>query len=146
MSPRQHSPSRGAPREDLLYRLSSYARYVALIKAQEEALEEGDLERHESLAKARQELQDELGELPSREELAAASSDPEARTLMETTLSSLRSAMARDERMRSVLKELRDDTGGRIRTMARRKKPVERYLAGGGPGGDRQSPRVNRKG
>jgi len=132
--------------DDLLYRLAAYSKYVALVRAQEEALEDGDLERHAQLGEARQEIQNQLGDAPSGEELVVASSDPEASALVEQALSSLRSAMARDEGMRMTLEALKRETAGSIRSMESRRGQVHSYLNGQDPRGAHPAPRVNRKG
>jgi hypothetical protein len=143
----RHTPhSSGSPEEDLLLRLTAYSKYVALVQAQEEALEEGDLERHAQLAEEREEIQEELGEAPSSEELAVASEDPEARALMERTLSSLRSALAKDAGMQRTLQGLKDEASGQIRSMGSRKGKVHSYLERQELGEERRGPRVNRKG
>ena len=144
----RHAPQhwKGAGHEDLLYRLSAYSRYVALVEEQEEALEEGDLEKHARLSEEREEIQLQLGEAPSREEMALAASDPEARALMEGALASLRAALSRDARMRATLAALKQETSGQIRTMHSRKDQVSSYLGGQELGGGDRTPRVNRKG
>ena len=146
MSQRYPTRDPGDSQDSLRQRLAAYARYVALVRAQEEALEEGDLERHAELGEAREEIQSELGAAPSEHELSVASRDPEARALLEGTLSSLRSALARDERMRRNLASLRNETGGKIRTMGARRCQVHNYLQGSGAVTEPRESKLNRKG
>ena len=44
--------------------LANYVKYAALVRFQEEALEEEDLDRFEDLAEAREAMQEELGDEP----------------------------------------------------------------------------------
>jgi hypothetical protein len=104
------------------------------------------MERLAELGEAREEIQEELDESLSLHDSEMASSDPDARALLEGAMASLRSAMARDERMRAVLATLRREAAGDIRTMESRKGQVDRYLGWQEGSGTRPPSKVNRKG
>ncbi len=136
----------GSGRDGLARRLEAYARYAAVVRAQEEAIETGDLERFTELGEARQGLQEELDADASGEDLEEAMGSPEGRALVEGVRTSLQSALARDQRIRKALGGLRGDLAGSLRSMESRRGQVGSYLELQEVGEDRPPPRVNRKG
>jgi hypothetical protein len=142
----QPSDSSDSSGDGLRKRLAAYSRYVALVRAQEEAVENGDLERFAELGEAREEIQEELGDTPADGEIEVEAGDPQGKALVEWAMSELRSAMARDERIQRALDDLRREGAESIRTMESRKEHVDTYLAGKDSGVPRPPSRVNRKG
>jgi hypothetical protein len=107
--------------------LANYVRYMALIRFQEEALEEEDLDRFETLAEARGVLQEELGAgppaFPDGEEL-----DQERRDYLEGIYEHLRESVQRDARLQLRLKELKQGVSRDLEGMKGRDKKLKGYL------------------
>jgi hypothetical protein len=114
--------------------------------AQEDAVEEGDLERFAELSTARTEIQDQLGDLLPTDDQETVSEGPESRAALEEAMTLLRSALARDGRIQRTLASLRQEAGESIRVMENRRGQVITYLGGLEPGGNQPPSRVNRKG
>jgi hypothetical protein len=136
----------GSKRDGLAQRLEVYSRYAAVVRAQEEAIQAGDLERFTELGEVRQGLQEELDADSSGEDLEEALGSPEGRALMEQVRTSLQSALARDQRIRKALGGLRGDLAGSLRSMESRRGQVGSYLELQEVGEGRPPPRLNRKG
>lgn len=123
-------------------RLEAYARYAALVRGQEEALENDDLERFREMAEAREEIQRELGagphQFPEEGEL-----DPENLELLRRVHADLRDAQSRDLRLRARLRDLRKSTSGEVRTVADRGGQIRQYLVGDNNPEDDSPARLN---
>lgn len=125
--------------EDLL---AIYARYASLVRYQEEALDEGDLEQFEELAEARRAIHEELGTgpppLPSEEEL-----DQRNRRLLEKVHEELRNAILNDVRLRAKLQRMKAGTREQVREVEGSGRRLDGYLAGEKASSGERSNRLN---
>lgn len=96
-----------------------WLRYAALVRDQEDALQDGDMDRFGTLADERQRLQDAVDALP----WPADRSDLEG-------LSALRAAVEVDRRIVALLRHLRDDSRDAVRESDARTAQARRYLEG----------------
>ncbi len=123
-------------------RLEVYARYAATLARQEEALAAGDLDLFRELAAVRRELQDAVAAegdpAPALGDPAPSSRDAEAndearRAIDETgsavdeTRRLLSDAVAREERIRRRLLEMRSETVESLRDLESRESQVKHY-------------------
>ncbi len=115
--------------QDMRALLASYARYATLVRSQEEALDQDDMDRFENLARAREEIQEELGDgpppFPEVEEL-----DSEAKRYLERVWENFRDALLRDTRLRARLQRMKKDASTNLKTVEGRGDQAKCYLAG----------------
>lgn len=103
-------------------RLAVYARYAALVAAQERALEDEDLETFDRLAEDRGNL--EAG-LP-------ATVDPAPGPGTHMAMEQLREALQRDRRMQARLRALRERTRADLKALGEAGDAARRYIRGEG--------------
>ena len=115
--------------QDMRALLASYARYATLVRSQEEALDRDDMDRFEDLARAREEIQEELGDgpppFPEEEEL-----DSETKRYLERVWENFKDALLRDVRLRARLQKMKKDASTNLKTVEGRGDQAKGYLAG----------------
>jgi hypothetical protein len=117
----------GDPDQETWSRLSNYVKYAALVKYQEEALEDEDLDRFEDLADARAAIQKELGQEPApRPELETL--DPKTRECFERAYENFREAVERDVRLQSRLTEMKQAASTEMEQANGRDQQLKEYL------------------
>jgi hypothetical protein len=122
--------------------LASYARYFALVRSQEEALEAEDLDRFQDLALEREAIQDDLGDQPVHLPDPEAW-DMETQEYLETVYDGFRQAVLRDRRIRAHLQTLKKKTGAEFSEVGSRGKKVKGYLETGGAVAESRPSRFN---
>lgn len=111
-------------------RLSAYTKYAEAVALQEAALEVGDLERFEALARVAERVQSELATSQGLRELLH---DQEADSdwFVDRITELVRTTLARNERIRARLARLRRPAGGEIHSAAAEQRPSVRSYTGG---------------
>jgi len=122
--------------------LANYVKYAALVRFQEEALEEEDLDRFEDLAEAREAIQEELGTDPSSLP-DPAKLDAENREYFEKVYESFRDAMRRDTGLQTRLKRLKKETSTDLESMNGRDEQLKGYLKRDEVNSGKRSGRLN---
>ena len=123
-----------------------YSRYTSLVAAQEQALDQGDLEEFGTLTDAREELQDDLEEAggPLHESLQAQL-DEASEALVAEAMRGLRTALEADRRIRQKLEAIRDETMDEFRRIENTGPGAQRYLEGAENPEERPPARVDIK-
>lgn len=131
MTPSQNSGrqiSKKGSTEEMRALLANYVRYATLVRSQEEALEEEDLDRFQDLAEAREAIQEEMGTVPpsfpEEEEL-----DAESRQYLERIYENFRDTLLRDTRLRARLQQMKKDASQSLTTVEGRGRQLKGYLA-----------------
>lgn len=113
--------------KDMRALLANYVKYAALVRFQEEALEEEDLDRFEDLAEARGAIQEELGDepppLPDPARL-----DVQSREYLEKVYENFRDAIQRDTKLQTRLKKLKKEASGDLESVNGRDEQLKGYL------------------
>ena len=127
-------------------RLQLYSRYTSLVAAQEQALDQGDLEGFETLTDSREELQGNLEEAggPLHESLQARL-DEASEALVEEAMRGLRRALEADRRIRRKLEAIRDETMDEFRRIETTGLGAQRYIEGAEKPAERPAARVDVK-
>ena len=135
----------GAP-FNLHQRLQLYSRYTSLVAAQEQALDQGDMEEFETLTDSREELQEDLEEAggPLHESLQARL-DEASEALVGKAMRDLRTALEADRRIRQKLEAIRDETLDEFRRIETIGPGAQRYLEGAEKPEERPPARVDVK-
>lgn len=128
-SPPGSGSPRGDPNPDMRALLATFARYATLVRFQEAALENEDMDRFEDLAKAREAIQEEIGSGPPS--IAAIDDlDSESQEYLEQVYEEFRDALLRDVRIRGMLQKMKKDATGSIKTVEGRGGQAKEYLSG----------------
>jgi len=116
-------------KEDMKALLGMYARYASLVRFQEEALAEDDLEKFEDLARAREEIQEEVGSEPPAG-LPEDYLDPEDKEFLEKVHEEIRDALLCDARIRDRLQQMKREASTNVKTVEGRGGQAKEYLTG----------------
>lgn len=106
--------------------LTLYARYAELMAMQETALDDGNLQRFETLDEELSAVQDQLGIPPDA--ASSLAGDPQTDSMRSEAMESLREAQATHARIQTRLATLREETGTEIRHLVRDGSQARRYL------------------
>ena len=123
----QAAVARAQPEPGLEARIEAYERYAALVRAQIDALERGDLDAFGMLLRQREALARELD--------GPACAGPEAGAATAQHAAALREALERcaeaDRRLLERLRAMRDEARGRLRRLEARRPRIGAYVRSG---------------